>query len=214
MKILLDNIGKRYNTEWIFRGLSTELNSSNNYVILGSNGSGKSTLLQVIASSLYHSEGILKYELDNAVIEPEQIFRKLSIATPYLELIEEFTLREIIDFHRKLKPMMLETPQVIETLMLERSADKAIRYYSSGMKQRVKLGLAILSNTPLLLLDEPVSNLDHKGIDWYQGLINDYCKERLVVVCSNKQKEEYFMCNQQIRIEDYKKASETKKPLP
>jgi ABC-type multidrug transport system ATPase subunit len=210
MKIILENLGKRYNTEWIFRRLDMELSSENNYVILGSNGSGKSTLLQVLAGSYMPSEGKIQYSLHGTHYPQEEIFKQISIATPYLELIEELSLRELINFHRKLKPLKLPTEQIIERLLLKNSSEKEIRYYSSGMKQRVKLGLAILSETPLLFLDEPVSNLDHKGIDWYQQMVTEYCKDRLVIVCSNNQKEEFFMCNTEIRIEDFKPAVRSK----
>jgi ABC-type multidrug transport system ATPase subunit len=211
MKIILNNVGKRYNSEWIFRGLSSTIDSTDKYVILGSNGSGKSTLLKVIASSVYTSEGNINYRQEGNEIQAESIFRHISIAAPYLELIEEFTLREIINFQQNLKPMVLEANQIIELLKLEKSANKALRYYSSGMKQRVKLGLAILAETPILLLDEPTSNLDHKGIDWYQEMITNYAKDKLLIVCSNNQKEEFFICNQEIRIEDYKSLLQKEK---
>ena len=72
------------------------------------------------------------------------------------------------------------------------------------MKQRVRLVLAILSNTPLLLLDEPTSNLDKKGIEWYKQLMSEYCSERIVMVCSNHQQHEYEFCKNEIVIEKYK----------
>ena len=206
MQIKLNNIGKRYNYEWIFRKVNYEFTSDNNYVILGGNGSGKSTLLQVITGNLMQSEGELNYTISDSKIENEKIFKHLSFAAPYLDLFEEFTLAESIEFQAKFKPFYkeLDTKKIIELTQLENAKDKQIKVYSSGMKQRVRLALAILSDTPLLLLDEPTSDLDKKAIDWYQNLINNYSKNRLIFVCSNQQEYEYPFCNKQLFIEEFK----------
>lgn len=206
MKITLNNISKRYNTEWIFKNVNYEFNSENKYAILGSNGSGKSTLLQVIAGNIIHSAGEIKYTIANKGIATEDIFKSISFAAPYIELIEEFTLSESIDFHQKFRSFYpgLNKKNIIELTGLEKAKEKAIKYYSSGMKQRVKLSLAILSETPLLFLDEPSTNLDRQGIEWYQNLIYNHTQNRLVIVCSNRQKDEYSFCNEEIEVEKWK----------
>jgi ABC-type multidrug transport system ATPase subunit len=71
------------------------------------------------------------------------------------------------------------------------------------MKQRTKLALAFCSDTAMLMLDEPTSNLDTQGVDWYLGLVETYAANRLTIVCSN-QAHEYSFCKQQINITDYK----------
>ena len=206
MKIQLANVGKRYNYEWIFRNINYEFTSDSNYVILGANGSGKSTLLQVIAGNLMSSEGSISYRSAQKEVIQENIFSYLSIATPYLDLFEEFTLEESIEFQKKFKSYYkdMDGKQIIDILQLEKAAGKQLKYFSSGMKQRVRLALAIISKTPILLLDEPTSNLDKKGIDWYQRLIQQYSDERLIIVCSNQQEQEYTFCDKQLNIEDYK----------
>lgn len=204
MKITLENIGKRFNSEWIFKNVNLEFEGPNGIVILGGNGSGKSTLLQVIAGNYLSSEGKITYSNNGNIIPVENIFKHLAISTPYLELFEEFTLKEAIEFHGKFKPLLLSCQEIIALAYLENSANKPIKYFSSGMKQRVRLALAILSNCPLLLLDEPTSNLDTKGIDWYQKLITDYTQNKLIFVCSNKQESEYFFCKEIINIEEFK----------
>lgn len=206
MKITLNNIGKRYNYEWIFRKVNYDFTSGNNYVILGANGSGKSTLLQVIAGNLIPSEGSIKFNIGDKEEEEENRYRHLSYAAPYLELFEEFTLKESIEFQAQLKPFRqgLDTKQIIEIAELEKAKDKQLKYYSSGMKQRVRLVLAVLADTPLLLLDEPTSNLDRKAIDWYQNLISYHSQNRMIIVASNQQEYEYPFCNQELRVEEYK----------
>jgi ABC-type multidrug transport system ATPase subunit len=204
MTIDLDKVGRRFNQEWIFRNFSYKFKMDGNYAILGPNGSGKSTLLSVVMGSLSPSEGEIRYH-DGKVIEVEDFYRYISFAAPYLDLIEEFTLAETINFHFKFKSFQkgMDLGQVLQRLGLAKAQDKALKYFSSGMKQRTKLVLACCSDTPVLLLDEPTSNLDTQGVNWYHDLINDFTKNRMVIVCSN-QELEYSFCEERIQVLDYK----------
>jgi ABC-type multidrug transport system ATPase subunit len=206
MKITLQNIGRRFNRDWIFRNIDYTFTSGDSYAILGPNGSGKSTLLQVLNGSLAPSAGNINYSLDDQTIEAEAIFKQLSLAAPYLELVEEFTLDEMTDFHFKFKPYRqgMDKEAVISLLNLEGGRNKMIKYFSSGMKQRLKLALAFCSDTPMLMLDEPTSNLDSQGVDWYLSLVQQFAADRLTIICSNQQ-HEYSFCKHQLNISDYKK---------
>lgn len=210
MKINLRNVGKRFNREWIFRNLDHQFTSGTSYAITGPNGSGKSTLLQIVGGATTLSEGDISYDY-NGTVKPENVYKNISIAAPYLELIEEMTLTELLSFHGSMKsfiPSLRGTKQsqineIIETIGLQNSAHKEIRFYSSGMKQRVKLAQAIFSDVPIILLDEPCTNLDEEGISLYKRLINDYCKDRLVLVSSND-KNEYDFCSEVLDIRTVK----------
>jgi ABC-type multidrug transport system ATPase subunit len=198
VQIIANNLGKRFNRDWIFKNLDLNFKSNNTYAITGPNGSGKSTLLQVLSSIMPYSEGKITYSSDEKTIIPEDdIYKSLSIAAPYQELIEEFTLSEQIDFHLNFKKFKegISKELFIEILQLKKSAQKELRYFSSGMKQRVKLGLALYTDTPILFLDEPTTNLDAQGISWYQQGIKENLINRLVIVCSN-QKHEYEFCGE------------------
>lgn len=208
MKISLTKAGKRYNRDWIFRNVSFEFYSGNAYAIVGPNGSGKSTLLQAIGSALALSEGEVDYEhtgSSTAKIPSEDIHEQLAIAAPYLELIEELSVTEFLTFHAQFKPFLstVTLSSIIERIGLEKAAHKQIRYYSSGMKQRVKLAQAIFSDVPVILLDEPCTNLDKEGITLYQELIRDYAANRLVIVSSNDPVE-YGFCTGMLKIMEYK----------
>ncbi|MEI6949168.1 ATP-binding cassette domain-containing protein [Paraflavisolibacter sp. H34] len=207
MKINLSGAGKRYNREWIFRTATLEFLPGASYAITGPNGSGKSTLLQSIGGMLHLSEGSVSYFKDDQPLEGEKAFRYLSFCAPYLEVIEEMTLVELLEFHRHFKPLLpgISPAQVIEIVDLKAAAHKQIRYYSSGMKQRVKLAQAIFSDTPVVLLDEPCSNFDAKGIALYHSLIADYCSGRTVIVCSNDEVE-YNFCQEVIPVTRFKKS--------
>jgi len=205
MQITLNNTGKRFNREWIFRHCSYEFISGKNYAVTGPNGSGKSTLLQVIAGATLHNEGTIEYHNSQRTINNEQHYSYISIAAPYLELIEEMTAMETLEFHSKFKPLIqsVSLEDILKIVGLETAVHKQLRYFSSGMKQRLKLAQAFFSNTPVLLLDEPTTNLDADGIALYHTLISNYTKDKLVIVSSNV-KQEYDFCEEVIEIGHYK----------
>ncbi len=203
MQISLQQASKRFNKEWIFRNLDYTFELGQHYALIGNNGSGKSTLLQIIAGYSSLTKGTIHWS-DN---DHTTIFQQISFAAPYLELVEEFTTMEQFDFHATFKKLQssISVIDIIERIGLKNSAHKQIRYFSSGMKQRLKLALAILSDTPLLLLDEPCSNLDKEGYTLYAELIQQFAQHKLIIVGSNDP-QEYAFCNQQVNLMDYKKA--------
>ncbi len=205
MTICLYDAGKRFNRDWIFRHLNYTFEAGQSYAITGPNGSGKSTLLQALSGGMYINEGKIEYRISNKEQKNEEVYRYVSICAPYLEVVEEMTLREFLEFHHGFKPFLsgITTDSIITVLGLEKAVNKQIRYYSSGMKQRVKLAQCIFSDTAIVLLDEPCTNLDAAGIELYHSLITDYCKDRLVVVSSNDEVE-YKFCREKINMGDYK----------
>ena len=207
MHISLHKIGKKFNREWIFRNIDFEIPSGTRIAILGSNGSGKSTLLQVLSGILSPSEGYTEYRINETEVPIEEVFQYFTIASPYLELVEEMTLIEMIEFHFSFKGRLqeLSNTEIINLLGLEKSTHKEIRHFSSGMKQRLKLALAVLSDVQCILLDEPCSNLDKQSISWYQNLLNTYVANRTLIICSN-QEYEYEICDKSLSIMDYKSA--------
>jgi ABC-type multidrug transport system ATPase subunit len=205
MTISLSDAGKRFNRDWIFRHFNYTFEAGQSYAITGPNGSGKSTLLQALSGGMMLSEGTIQYSVNNTPKSTDDIYQQVSICAPYLEVVEEMTLTEFLDFHHGFKAFLpgVTTASIIHSIGLEKAVNKQIRYYSSGMKQRVKLAQCIFSATPIVLLDEPCTNLDSTGIDLYHRLITDHCKDRLVVVSSNDEVE-YKFCGQKVNMGDYK----------
>ena len=205
MKISLTDAGKRFNRDWIFRHLTYEFSAGQSYAIVGPNGSGKSTLLQVLSGSMQVNEGNAQYSINNVQCSIEQVYNQISICAPYLEVVEEMTLIEFLNFHAGFKPFLstMTSEKIISILGLENAVNKQIRNYSSGMRQRVKLAQAIFSDVPVVLLDEPCTNFDAAGIQLYHSLINDYCKNRMVVVSSNDEVE-YSFCKEKISLTAFK----------
>lgn len=204
IKIELVSASKKYNREWIFKDLNFDFDSTYSYAIIGSNGSGKSTLINSLSGINPLSTGKITYYIGQNKIEADSIFNQISLCSPSLELIEEFTLIEAIDFHRKFRNLSFqENDEFLGKIQLENQGQKQIKNFSSGMKQRLKLGFALYSDSPIVLLDEPTINLDDKGIAWYMTIITNIRTEKLVIIASN-QKHEYEFCERLLNIVDYK----------
>lgn len=205
MRIELEQVAKRFRREWILRKVDLTIEAGKSYAIAGPNGSGKSTLLRLLSGHLTPSKGKIRYFSNRQAIDLDQVYRYLSFAAPYIELIEELTLTEALRFHRQFQPFLpgIEDQAIIDRLALPGAASKPIRHFSSGMKQRLKLALAICSDTALLLLDEPTTNLDQQGIDWYLGLIDTFKIDRTIVVASNVEVD-FGFCTERVNILEYK----------
>ena len=205
MRIELDQTGKRYRMEWILRGISLQFEEGEQYAITGPNGSGKSTLLKILSGHLTPSKGKVRFFHEKQTLDQTVVYRFISYAAPYIELIEELTLWEALQFHIRFKPLRdnMSASDVLSLLGFKNARDKAIRDFSSGMKQRLKLALALCSDTPLLLLDEPTTNLDKEGVAWYRQLIDTYSSGRLLIVASNVEVD-FDFCRHTVDILAYK----------
>ncbi len=206
--IELDDVSKRYRQEWILRQVDLHLRPGGRYAITGPNGTGKSTLLRILSGHLSPSRGSRRYVFQQSPLPEGEVYRHLSYAAPYVDLIEEFTLREAIDFQLTFKPLRppLRREDLFQRLGFDRAIDKQVRYFSSGMKQRLKLLLALAADTALVLLDEPTTNLDRQGIAWYHQLVRELVlpHQRLIVVASNVA-DDFSFCTEQIDVTAFKR---------
>lgn len=205
MKISVEAVSKRFLQHNIFRNVSLSFETNNSYAILGANGSGKSTLLRIIAGMQAPTKGTVSYSLEEKLIASDEIFKQISFCAPGIELIEEMTLEEMLHFHFAFKKILnsLSVTDIISIIGLESAKEKFIGNFSSGMKQRVKLAQAIFSDTPVLMLDEPCTNLDQAGVEQYRSWVKHYSKNRLLIIASNEERE-YDFCQHQIKMEAYK----------
>jgi len=206
MKINLEHVYKRFQRYWIFKDVNYTFVAPCAYALLGSNGCGKSTLIRLIAGIQAPSKGTIKYADNNDNPVPlSSVFNNISLCAPGQELVEELTLREFLEFHFSFKSPLpgLSINKIIELTGLLNVENKQIGDYSSGMKQRVKLAQAIFSDTQILLLDEPCTNLDNHGVEQYLEWIKNYAGNRLIIVASNDERE-YSFCKEKIIVENYK----------
>lgn len=187
LSIALEDLSKRFNREWIFRKLSYRFSSGTTYAITGPNGSGKSTLLQVLWGQIPQTSGVIRYVNNGSEISLEHTFRHISIATPYMDLIEEFTLIEMLKFHFQLKNIRegVTIDDLIERMYLKEARDKQLMNFSSGMRQRLKLAIAFYTKADVYFLDEPGTNLDNRAFDWYKREFSGLPKNAMIFVASN-----------------------------
>jgi ABC-type multidrug transport system ATPase subunit len=201
-RIELEEISKSYNRHLLFSGINIQIDPENPLAILGGNGSGKSTLLKIISGAAVPSAGSVRFFQEGKTISEEEKYRHISITAPYMELIEEFSVMEMLRFYTSLKNLKdgMRLSDLLESIWLSDSADKEVRLLSSGMKQRLKLALAIYADAPILLLDEPLSNLDERGRAWYMDEMQALGRSKVVVVCSNSVRDEYHFCKQSLNL--------------
>ena len=205
MQIILNGASKKYNKEWIFKGVDKSISIGHPLAVVGPNGSGKSTLMLIISGWTLPSAGSISYSLNEKDIPPEEFYKLVDFVAPYTELVEELTLEEFLKFHFNFKALRqgMEIKDVIHNSRLEGNEEKFIKHFSSGMKQRLKLALGVFSTSPVLLLDEPTTNLDQENKKWYSEEIATILENKVVIIASN-QPEEYTFAVDFIKIENYK----------
>lgn len=199
MRIKSIGIGKKFETRWIFKDISIDLLSGESLAITGSNGSGKSTLLQILSNGLTPSKGIVEYFIDNETLNIEDVPHNVNYSAPYIELIEEFTLQEHLEFHAKFHQPNIDIAEMMDKMGYPESANQAVREFSSGMKQRLRLALTFYFNSKAIFLDEPTSNLDESGVAWYLAEIRNFLNIRTILIASN-QRYEYDFCQKTIQL--------------
>ncbi|MDH5608791.1 MAG: ABC transporter ATP-binding protein [Cyclobacteriaceae bacterium] len=203
MDIRLDKLSKRFKKEWIVKGLTLEIPAKTSLAITGANGSGKTTLLKIISSYMDATSGQVIFHDKEKEIQKETALSQISYAAPYINLIEEMSLKEHLDFHFRFRKNLLPLTEIARRSGLEKAVNKRVSEFSSGMKQRLKLALAIFSESNLLLLDEPTSNLDEYGIKWYQEEIREILGTKTILIASN-QRYEYDFVQQILTITDHR----------
>lgn len=203
MEVILENLSKSFGKQNVIENVDYVFTQGQRHAILGGNGSGKSTLLQMVYGSLTPTSGKLTYQLNNIGIKQEDVVFKTTLASPYLELIEELSAKEFLAFYNKFRSFRnnISPDEILNYCYLTPSAHKEIRNFSSGMKQRLRLSLALFTESDLVLLDEPISNLDPQGMEWYQKLVNEHLGERTLIVGSNFDEKEMGFCPHRLDIQ-------------
>jgi ABC-type multidrug transport system ATPase subunit len=200
MKIVLDNLCKTFTDKYVLKDVSYTFEQGGKYAVLGPNGTGKSTLLGVISGIVFPTAGSIAYYDEGTEAIKEKVYKQMSFSAPYMELVGEFTLLELIEFHFKLKePLIDMSSKEMADNMLFRKSDRStmFKHFSSGMRQRLKLGLSLYSKSKVLLLDEPLTNLDATGKAWYYSMIGEHLEGRTLIIASNDPAE-YEMCEEQL----------------
>ena len=201
MNVQIKDLSKRYLYEWIIRDMSHEFVTDSVTGVQGINGSGKSTFLKMISGYLSPSEGSITYSINGKEIDRHSIYQYIAFAAPYTDIINEYDVWEMYAFHVKFKTMRLRmtVDEFVSLVKLDKTKGKQIQFYSSGMKQRLQLALAILTDSKLLLLDEPTSYLDEDNKAWYTDLLRHHTSDRTIIIASNDAKD-FELCHQVIEL--------------
>ncbi len=201
MEVIIQNLSKRYLYDWIIRDLSHTFAQGSVSGVNGINGSGKSTFIKMLCGFLSPSEGKILYTSDDRKISRGDIYQYMTLAAPYTDVINEYDVVEMFDFHTKFKKLRLDidTKQFLELVKLKGNRGKQIQFYSSGMKQRLQLALALITDSKLLLLDEPTSYLDDENKAWFYDLLAAHRHDRTIIIASND-KADFELCNEVISL--------------
>ena len=205
MKITVKSLQKKFGRQHILQNVHFELQPGSKNVVLGANGSGKSTLIKILCGALEASDNPPIYQYDGEIIEPKKAGQYCGIAAPYVALNPMFTLIETLDFHENMCGFSKDFDQAhwLEKAGLAEHKHKRLSTFSSGMQQRVRLILAVANDRPMLLLDEPTSNLDKDGISFYHQLVATFAQSKTVLVASNHLEHEYNFCTEEIKLEKH-----------
>jgi ABC-type multidrug transport system ATPase subunit len=203
--IVLEGLQKKFGKQHILQGVSHTFETGSKTVILGSNGSGKSTLIKILSGALEATEGSPTFSINNTVIEAKSIGLCVGIAAPYVALNPMFGLMETLEFHARFCPFPKDYDQNdwLQKAGLTAHKDKRLSTFSSGMLQRVRLLMAIANKRPIVLLDEPLSNLDSDGVQFYKELIHSFALSKTIIVGSNYQGDEYDFCTNELVLEKH-----------
>ena len=187
MKISCSKLGIHFNYKYLFKQVSLEFELGKAYGLLGPNGTGKSTLLKILSGFMEATDGSIEYNDEGTVINPTDYYKYISYVAPYMDLFEELTLIELLELHFKLKPLKPDysIEKIIKILGFEGKEGRELRFFSSGMKQKLKLALGLYTDTPILILDEPCTNMDSNAKLWYQMELNTIINKRLILIATN-----------------------------
>lgn len=204
MQIHVEHLCKRFQLNWIFKDIQFEFLVPKIYGIAGPNGSGKSTLLQILAGLIPPSKGKVIYKVEGALVPEDEWYKFISYAAPYAEVYDYLTVTELLKHHQNFRSFYkdINTENFIKLSYLQGHEQKWIKSFSSGMKQRLRLALAILTESKVLFLDEPLTNLDEQAIEWYQNLLTRFAKDRLVIIASND-REDFAYVNEVLDLRSF-----------
>ena len=166
MTIELKDISHRFGTSWVLKNNTVTIPEGQVVALLGPNGSGKSTLLRILATLLPPTRGdglIFGYSLRN---NKNEIRRRLHWLGHDFQLYQTLSARENLEFFYKLqgeKPNPEKIQETLREVSLFAHQNRTVSQFSAGMRKRLSLARLLLKETPLVLLDEPHTNLDQDG---------------------------------------------------
>ena len=182
-----ENLRHAFNRKQIFRDVSFDVTGGQSLMVAGRNGAGKSTLIKILCGVLTPTAGTVTVQADDAG-DMFAAQRRIGLVAPYLQVYEEFSAMENLHLSltlRGARPDDGRARQLLERVVLDPKRTDPVRGFSSGMKQRLKYAMALIHRPPVLVLDEPMSNLDADGISIVRGIMEEHVRTGILVVATN-----------------------------
>ncbi len=180
------DVGQRFHKQWVFKNVNFKLSSGDRLLITGANGSGKSTLFRILSGQLAPTKGTIHFHQKGTLLDPGKWFSHISWSGPYMDLYPELSLKEAFKMHFNFRTSILPQEEILDRLRLLEHQNKELRHFSSGMLHRVKVGLALFSESEILLLDEATTNMDEENSQLIWNLAREFQQDRILVWASNR----------------------------
>ncbi len=203
--IVARSVGKRFGRRYVFRGVDVRAEPGEVIAITGHNGSGKSTLLRILSGLLTPTEGEVYGLSEGRKLSSENIAHAVGYVAPYVNSYDSFTARENLEFVRRVRRIdsVQNVDDVLSRVGLAKFADQTVGTYSSGMKQRLRIGLALLHDPAILMFDEPGTNLDAAGRDLVASVVMQQKASGRVVILATNSEHEAAMCDREISMTEF-----------
>lgn len=188
--VQLVTLGKSFGPRRLFADINSAVSPGECLLILGPNGSGKSTLLKIIAGLIRPSAGRVAITAGGQLLHPEQRITVTGLVSPEMIFYHPLSAYENIRFFLTAQARDLPAAVIrehLDSVGLQAHATKPVGFFSTGMKQRLKFALMLALDPPLLLLDEPASNLDADGKQLTAMFISaSLAAKKTVIIASNE----------------------------
>lgn len=189
MELQLRNLSKQYGTKCAVDNVNAKLEPGV-YGLLGANGAGKTTLMRMICGVLKPTSGDIRLNGKTINELGEQYYTHLGYMPQDFGFYPDFTAREFMLYMAAVKGLdkrvaKTRTQDLLHMVNLDDVADKKIKSYSGGMKQRLGIAQVELNNPSILILDEPTAGLDPKERVRFRNLISDFAKEKIVILSTH-----------------------------
>lgn len=201
-----EQIAQTFNNRRVWRNISLSVKNGETLGITGHNGSGKTTLLRVLAGILTPTKGTIRCMVEGELLQNEAIVRHVGFVAPYLNLYEEFSPLELLLLLTEMRGDKFSEERamkLLEHFRLEERRNEAIRSFSSGMKQRCKYLCALQHEPPLLILDEPMTNLDATGIEAVEVIIKAHQASGGALLIATNDARDLALCSSTLAVTDY-----------
>lgn len=204
--LTIDSITKTFGRRLIFKNVSLDCEENGIWGIAGPNGSGKSTFVKCLCGIISPTRGKVVHSLNNKEIEPEKLHNHIGFVSPYLVLYDEFSAEENLQYFAEIRGVKYNKEKIDyllnEFLLYDRKND-FVKAYSSGMKQRLKFIFALMHSPELVILDEPISNLDNSGKEKVYKIVNEEAKNSVIIIASNDDSD-LALCSTILDLNNYK----------